>query len=69
MHGLWGLCSVGYYIGENHMLTWLAIHLAALAWCGAGLYVLRHPVLRGAPAPSVLPFFLSRLSSLREHVV
>ena len=36
---------------------------------GAGLYVLRHPVLRGAPAPSVLPFFLARLSSLRDHVV
>jgi hypothetical protein len=36
---------------------------------GAGMYVLRHPALRGAPAPPVLPFFLARLSSLRDHLV
>jgi len=35
----------------------------------AGLYAMRHPALRAQPAPSVLPFFLSRLSSLRDHIV
>jgi hypothetical protein len=34
-----------------------------------GLFALRHPALRSAPGPSVLPFFLSRLSSLRDHIV
>lgn len=35
----------------------------------AGLYVMRHPALRAPAGPSVLPFFLSRLSTLRDNVV
>ncbi len=34
-----------------------------------GLYAMRHPVLRAPSGPSVLPFFLSRLASQRDHVV
>jgi hypothetical protein len=35
----------------------------------AGLFLMRHPALRAPPGPSVLPFFLSRLSSLRDNIV
>jgi hypothetical protein len=35
----------------------------------AGMFFMRHPALRAPAGPSVLPFFLSRLSSLRDHVV